>query len=305
MTLAVLGTGIMGSGIAQAAAMSGYEVVAYDVSEEALDRAKATVEHSLSRFVKAGKLGIGGSATALEHITFTTDLQKSVRDATIVIEAVPEILELKREVLRAAISGAPDNALLGTNTSQLSITSIGANLGAAASRLVGMHFFNPPVMMQLVELICGLSTTDESLERAREFCESLGKEVVVCRKDSPGFLTSRAYAALRLECVRMVEEGLATPADVDTAFRLGFNFPQGPFELGDANGVDTFVYVLEALATAYGERFRPTPMLRNMIAANRLGRKSGRGFFEYTADGTRLDDEQDMQRREKRSYRAG
>ena len=132
---------------------------------------------------------------------------------------------MKQEVIAAAVGFAAPDALLATNTSQLSITAIGADLGRAADRLIGMHFFNPPVMMKLVELIRGLKTTDDVLAQSRSFCHGLGKEVVLCRKDSPGFLTSRAYAAFRLECVRMVEEGLATPEDIDTAFRLGFNFP--------------------------------------------------------------------------------
>jgi 3-hydroxybutyryl-CoA dehydrogenase len=280
----------MGSGIAQVAAMAGHDVVAHDVSEEQMSRAKLAINQSLARFIKGGKLDRGNAAAVINRITYQIDLQNATSGASVVIEAVPEILEVKRQVLGVAALAAADDALLATNTSQLSISSIGAELSAASTRLIGMHFFNPPVMMQLAELVCGLTTTEATLQRARDFCNSLGKTVVVCRKDSPGFLTSRAYAAFRLECVRMVEEGLATPAEIDTAFRLGFNFPMGPFELGDFNGVDTFVHVLDSLSTAYGDRFRPTPILRNMIAANRLGRKSGRGFYEYGPDGERLAD---------------
>jgi 3-hydroxybutyryl-CoA dehydrogenase len=221
----------------------------------------------------------------MARITFSVDIEAASSDAEVIIEAVPEVLELKQEVLTAAIQFASPSALIGTNTSQLSITRIAAGLGDAAPRVIGVHFFNPPVMMQLVELVCGLQTADESLERAREFATGIGKEVVVCRKDSPGFLTSRAYAILRLECVRMVEEGLASPADIDKAFRLGFNFPMGPLELGDFNGLDTFVHVLDSLSGAYGERFRPTPSLRNMIAAGHLGRKTGEGFYRYDESG--------------------
>jgi 3-hydroxybutyryl-CoA dehydrogenase len=207
-------------------------VVAHDRAEAQIERAKTGVDRSLARFVKSGKLDQAAAAAVVQRITYKTDLQEAVAGATIVIEAVPEILARKREVLGAAAQAAADAALLATNTSQLSITNIGADLGHASVRLIGTHFFNPPVIMKLAELICGLTTEDVTLQRARAFCESLGKTVVVCRKDSPGFLTSRAFAALRLECVRMVEEGLATAADVDTAFRLGFNFPMGPFELG-------------------------------------------------------------------------
>ena len=180
---------------------------------------------------------------------------------------------------------APAGALLGTNTSQLSITSIATALGDDAGRLVGIHFFNPPVMMRLVEIISGLQTAPAEVERARALAARLGKEAVVCRKDSPGFFTSRVYAILRLECVRMLEEGVATAQDIDTALKLGFNFPMGPLELGDMNGLDTYLHALEGLTEAYGDRFRPTVGLRNMVAANRLGRKTGAGFYEYDGDG--------------------
>jgi 3-hydroxybutyryl-CoA dehydrogenase len=288
--VAVLGAGIMGSGIAQSAAMAGHEVRVFDISEAQLARAEAAVEKSLQRFVKAGTLRAEQVSTVTRQIRYSTELEAAASKAEIVIEAAPEILEVKQDVIAAAALVASDAALLGTNTSQLSITAIGRDLGDAASRLIGMHFFNPPVMMKLVELIRGLKTSDEVLERARSFCQGLGKEVVLCRRDSPGFLTSRAYAAFRLECVRMVEEGLATPEDIDKAFRLGFNFPMGPFELGDFNGVDTFVRVLDSLTTAFGERFRPTPTLRNMVAANHIGKKSGRGFYKYNQDGSRIAD---------------
>jgi 3-hydroxybutyryl-CoA dehydrogenase len=290
LRVAVLGAGIMGSGIAQVAAMAGHDVVAFDVSTVQLDKATTTVQKSLARFVKAGKLNNAEAASAESNIKYSAELNEAAAGADVVIEAAPEILELKQEAIAAAARVAKGDAMLGTNTSQLSITSIGRDLGEAAGRLIGMHFFNPPVMMGLIELIRGLRTTDDTLARARDFCQGLGKEVVLCRKDSPGFLTSRAYAALRLECVRMVEEGLATPEDIDTAFRLGFNFPMGPFELGDFNGIDTFVRVLDSLTTAFGERFRPTPILRNMVAANHLGKKSGRGFYKYKQDGSRIAD---------------
>lgn len=290
LKVTVLGSGIMGSGIAQVAAMAGHQVVAFDVQSEQQERAKSAVEASLARFVKSGKIDQEHAARAAGRIAYSSRLEDAAAGADVVVEAVPEVLNLKRQVIGAAASVAANDALLATNTSQLSITSIGCDLGQAATRLIGIHFFNPPVMMKLTEVICGLLTSDDTLARARAFCRGLGKEVVLCRKDSPGFLTSRAYAALRLECVRMVEEGLATPEDIDKAFRLGFNFPMGPFELGDFNGVDTFVHVLDSLTAAYGERFRPTPILRNMIAANHVGRKSGRGFYRYGPDGTRIED---------------
>ena len=288
MKVAVLGAGIMGNGIAQLAAMNGHTAVARDIGEEQMQRGEAAVDKSLARFVKAGRLTDDAAAAARERMTFTTDLGAAVDSADVIVEAVPEILALKQELLGEAIELAPDEALVGTNTSQLSITVIASGLGAAAPRLIGIHFFNPPVLMRLVELIRGALTSDEALDRATRFAESLDREVVVCRKDSPGFITSRAYAILRLECLRMVEEGVATPEDIDRALRLGFNFPMGPLELGDMYGLDTYLHALTSLEQAYGERFRPTVGLRNMVAANRLGRKTGAGFYEYGPDGARL-----------------
>lgn len=288
MRVTVIGAGIMGGGIAQLAAMAGDQVANHDVSAEQHDRARAAVARSLGRFAKKGSIAESDVATIAGRIAYTSDLASAVSDADVVIEAVPEILELKREVFATVVAHAPADALLATNTSQLSITSIGAPLGDDARRLVGLHFFNPPVMMRLVEIIAGLQTNEDTIQRARDLGGHLGREVVVCRKDSPGFLTSRAYAILRLECVRMLEEGLASAEDIDKALRLGFNFPMGPLELGDMNGIDTYVYALNGLADAHGDRFRPTVGLKNLVAANRLGRKTGHGFYDYDADGQRI-----------------
>jgi 3-hydroxybutyryl-CoA dehydrogenase len=278
----------MGSGIAQVCAMSGHDVALVDVGEDELARAQKAIDVSLARFVKAGRLTAEDEQGVRDRLRLVVDFAEAVGDVDVFVEAVPEILELKQRVFADAVRLAPPAALLGTNTSQLSITTIGAPLGDDAARLVGTHFFNPPVMMRLVELIRGLATSDETIERAREFARSLGKEVVVCQKDSPGFITSRAYAALRLECLRILEEGVATAEDIDTALKLGFNFPMGPLELGDFNGLDTYHHVITALERAYGDRFRPTVGLVNMIAAGHLGRKAGRGFFRYDEDGKRL-----------------
>ncbi|CAB4895209.1 unannotated protein [freshwater metagenome] len=287
MKVAVLGAGIMGNGIAQLAVMAGDEAVAYDVARPQLDRAGAAVGTSLARFVRSGKRTQEQADADRARLTFTTDLAEAVAGADVVIEAAPEILDLKQDLWRQVVQHAPAEALLGTNTSQLSITSIAAALGDDAHRLVGVHFFNPPVMMRLVEVIAGLQTDPAQVDRAKAFGEHVGKQVVVCRKDSPGFITSRAYAILRLECVRMLEEGVATAEDIDTALKLGFNFPMGPLELGDMNGIDTYVHAISGLEQAHGDRFRPTVGLRNMVAAGRLGRKSGAGFYDYDEEGAR------------------
>lgn len=290
MNVSVIGAGIMGNGIAQAAAMAGHRVTLTDVTDEALERGLRAIDRSLARFVKAQRLTEEDAASARERVVAELDVATAVREAQVVVEAVSEKVELKWQVFEAVVAAAPAGALLGSNTSQISITVIGSRLGDAAPRLIGTHFFNPPVMMGLCELIRGLETSDETLERARAFAHGLGKEVVVCAKDSPGFITSRAAAALRLECLRMLEEGVATAEDIDTAMRLGFNHPMGPLELGDFNGLDTYLHALTSLAEAHGERFRPTVGLKSMVAAGRLGRKTGRGFYSYREDGTRIED---------------
>jgi len=290
MRVAVLGAGIMGSGIAQVAAMNGHDVFVRDVEERALERGMAAIDSSLARFVNAGRMTTAEADAVRERLDPTLLLEDAVAGADVVIEAVTEDLELKHSVLVDAVHAAPADAFFGTNTSQLSITSIGAALGDDSYRLIGMHFFNPPVMMALVELVCGDATSEETLSRARSFVAMLGKEDVVCLKDSPGFITTRAYAAFRMECLRILEEGVATASDIDKALKLGFNLPMGPFELADFNGVDTFLRVVSSLEDAYGERFRPTDGLRDMVAADRLGRKAGRGFYEYDAHGKRVDE---------------
>lgn len=284
MNVVVLGGGIMGSGIGQLAATAGHAVTVRDIEETTLRRARDATSVSLTKLVSKQRLDEELAEGARERLTFTTDLD-AVGEADVVIEAVPEILELKRSLFREAVALAPPSALLGTNTSQLSITAIGSAIGEDAARLVGMHFFNPPVLMRLIELVRGLQTSDDTLEGARDFAEGLGKEVVVCRKDSPGFLTSRISAILRLECIRMLEEGLADAEDIDKAMRLGFNHPMGPLELGDFNGHDTFLHVLESLEHLLGERFRPPVTIRNMVEAGQLGRKTGVGFYDYPEDG--------------------
>lgn len=279
--VAVVGGGVMGNGIAQSSAMSGHDVWLVDTSEDRLTGAIESIGTSLDRFLKSGNINEDERSRVLDRIRTTTRISEAVEDVDIVIEAVLERLDVKHKVLSEVAQHAPKNAVLGTNTSQLSITAIGAVLGDDAHRVVGMHFFNPAVLMRLVELVLGLETSPETLERAEKFAQSLGKETVVCRKDSPGFLTSRFSAILRMEALHMLEEGLATPGDIDKAVRLAFNHPMGPLELGDFNGLDTYFDALEGLHAAHGERFRPPVELKNMVAAGRLGRKSGRGFYDY------------------------
>lgn len=276
----------MGAGIAQMAAMNGYAVSITDMTAVQLQRADATISESLDRLVAKGRTTKEVAETAQRAITYAESVEDGALDADVVVEAVVELLQVKQDVLARAASVAKQDALLATNTSQLSITSIGSRLGPAADRFVGLHFFNPVVLMRLVEVVKGLETAESTLKRAVDFASSLGKETVVCQKDSPGFLTSRISAIVRLECLRMLEEGVGTAEDIDRALRLGLNFPVGPLELGDRNGLDTYLLVLDSLASTLGERFRPTIGLRNLVAAGRLGQKTGRGIYDYRPDGS-------------------
>jgi 3-hydroxybutyryl-CoA dehydrogenase len=288
--VAVIGAGTMGSGIAQVCAMAGHEVQVVDSDPAKGDGALASMRASLEKLAAKDKLGGEQPDDVLSRVSTGTSIASACHNVSTVIETVVERLGVKHEVFREVMAAAPSDALLGTNTSQLSITKIGSVLGDRAQRLVGMHFFNPPVLMRLVELVVGLQTSEESVEQAGAFASSLGKETVVCRKDSPGFMTSRVSAIVRMECLKMLEEGVGTPADIDKALRLGLNFPMGPLELGDFNGLDTYLHALEALEVAHGDRFRPTVTLRNLVAAGRLGRKTGRGIYRYGADGSKVDE---------------
>jgi 3-hydroxybutyryl-CoA dehydrogenase len=290
MRVNVLGAGTMGSGIAQLAAMNGHDVTCFDPSDASLERGRRSVEQSLARFVRAEKLTESESDTVLEHVRFTGDLDDAANGAEVIVESVIEDLATKRDVIDQAAALSLPNCLLGTNTSQLSITAIGAGLGGdRAARLVGMHFFNPPVLMRLVELTRGQLTDDETTERARAFAASLDREVVLLNKDMPGFITTRISGIIRLECLRILEEGVASAEDIDRACTLGLNLPMGPLALGDFNGLDTYLAAMDTLADSLGERFRPPQVLRNMVMAGFTGRKSGRGFYHYDEDGRRTD----------------
>ena len=278
--VAVIGAGLMGSGIAQVAAVAGYDVVLHDVTHDALARGRGGIETSLAKFVDKQRLSSGEAEAALIRITAVTDLD-AVADADVVVEAVFESLDVKREIFTALDRLTRSDALLATNTSAIPITQIAAAT-SSPERVVGTHFFSPVPMMQLCELVRGYRTTDETLSRARSFAESTGKTCVVVNRDIAGFVTTRLISALALEAARLVESGVASAEDVDAACRLGFGHAMGPLQTMDLTGIDIMV---NAAANVYqesqDETFAAPELLRRMVAAGDLGRKSGRGFYQY------------------------
>jgi 3-hydroxybutyryl-CoA dehydrogenase len=287
--IAVVGAGVMGRGIAEVAAAAGAETRLVDVSADQLAAAVTAIDTSLATGVERGKVSAEAAERARTLLTTTTDLAEGAAGAALVIEAVVERMDVKHDVLRAAEGHAAGDAVLATNTSALSVTEIVACLDDP-SRGVGMHFFNPVPKMRLVELVRALQTAPETLDRAEAAARALGKTTVRV-EDVPGFATSRINALIGNEALRMLEQGVASAEDIDTAVRLGLNHPMGPLEMGDLVGWDTRLHVLEYLERTLGDRFRPTTLHRQLVAAGRLGRKSGHGIHRYDADGRRLTDD--------------
>ncbi len=282
-TIAVLGAGTMGRGIAQLAATSGLGVRLFDVAADQLDSARAAIGSALDKMLEKTKLGAAEHDAALARIAFDSELEAACADTQLVIEAAPESIDLKVELLgRVARAVAPET-LLASNTSSLSITEIGRRIGADA-RTVGLHFFNPPPVMPLLEIVRGLSTSDESVERSLAFAKQIGKETIVVR-DFPGFATSRLGVVIGAEAMRMLESGVASAAHIDRAMELGYRHPMGPLKLTDLVGLDVRLAILEHLHRELGEQFRPPAILRQMVRAGRLGKKVGLGFYRWTADG--------------------
>jgi 3-hydroxybutyryl-CoA dehydrogenase len=278
--LAVVGAGLMGAGIAQVAATAGHEVVLRDVTKAALDRGLDGIKTSLDRFVAKDRLTAGDADAALARITTSTDLDAAA-DADVVVEAVFEQLEVKHEVFRELDRICRDGAILASNTSAIPITSI-ASITRRPESVVGTHFFSPVPMMGLCELIRGLKTSDETLAAARGFAESLGKTCVVVNRDVAGFITTRLICALAMEAIRLVESGVASAEDIDTACRLGFGHPMGPLATTDLTGVDILRHAtMNIYEETADEKFFPPEILARMVAAGDLGRKSGRGFYRY------------------------
>jgi 3-hydroxybutyryl-CoA dehydrogenase len=273
----------MGRGIAQIAAAAGYAVCLYDVDAAVAEAAVAAVAASLGRRVDAGKLAPSDRDDTLGRLRSQADLGAACAPASVVIEAIPEVMDLKVRVLSEAARAAPPDALLGSNTSSLSITELGQRLGLGA-RVLGTHFFNPPPAMPLLELVLGLHTTRATLERGRALAARLGKTAIEVH-DSPGFATSRLGVALGAEAIRMLESGVASVQDIDRAMELGYRHPMGPLKLSDLVGLDVRLAILEHLHRELGEQFRPPALLRQMVRAGWVGKKVGRGFYTWTDDG--------------------
>ncbi|KTG11248.1 3-hydroxybutyryl-CoA dehydrogenase [Haloprofundus marisrubri] len=279
MNVCVLGAGTMGHGIAQVSAMGGHDVTLRDIETDLVDDGLAAIESNLDGGVERGKVSESEREETLSRLTGTTDLAEAVADADLVVEAVPENEDLKRSVIAEAAERAPDEAVLATNTSSLPVTSIASALDDP-SRCVGLHFFNPPHIMRLVEVVLAEQTSSEIREFAESFVDGIDRTAVVV-EDTPGFATSRLGVALGVEAVRMVESGVASPRDIDAAMELGYNHPMGPLELGDVVGLDVRLDILEHLREELGERFRPPTLLRKKVRAGKLGKKTGEGFYVW------------------------
>lgn len=284
MKICVLGAGTMGHGIAQVAAQAGNDVWLRDVDEGVLAEGIEAIGANLQGGVERDKVTPEEKAATLDRVEATTDLAAAAAGVDLVVEAVPEDIDLKRQVFEDTEANAPDDAVIATNTSSLPVTEIASAL-ADPSRAIGLHFFNPVHVMDLVEVVVAEQTADATLTVAEEFVAGVDKEAVVVQ-DAPGFATSRLGVALGVEAIRMVQEGVASPADVDRAMELGYNHPMGPLELTDVVGLDVRLDICEHLREELGERFRPPQLLRKKVRAGDLGRKTGEGFYRWE-DGER------------------
>ncbi|MEU9792391.1 3-hydroxyacyl-CoA dehydrogenase family protein [Streptomyces sparsogenes] len=278
--LAVIGAGLMGSGIAQVSAQAGWDVVLRDVTDEALRRGTDAIRASYEKFVAKGKLDAEAAEQALARITTTTELEAAA-DADVVVEAVFEKIEVKQDIFRTLDGLVKDDTVLASNTSAIPITKIAAAT-ERPERVVGIHFFSPVPMMRLCELVRGYKTSDETLAAAREFAEGIGKTCIVVNRDVAGFVTTRLISALVVEAAKLYESGVATAEDIDTACKLGFGHAMGPLATADLTGVDILLHATENIYTeSQDEKFAPPEIMRRMVDAGDIGRKSGGGFYRY------------------------
>ncbi len=277
--IAVIGSGTMGRGIAYLSAVAGYDTVLHDVEQAALDAAQASIASTLRKGVERGKLDDRAAQAALGRVNLVADLEAATGGSDLIIEAVPESFELKQSLFAQADLFCGPETILASNTSSISITKL-AGCVERRDRFIGMHFFNPPHVMKLIEIVRGERTSEATVGEVRAVAEAMGKEPIVVR-DSPGFATSRLGVAIGLEAIRMLEEGVATAADIDRAMELGYNHPMGPLRLTDLVGLDVRLGIAEYLAATLGPRFEPPQLLRTMVSEGKLGKKAGAGFYEW------------------------
>jgi 3-hydroxybutyryl-CoA dehydrogenase len=278
-TVSVLGAGTMGHGIAHAAAAAGYETRLFDVSETQLAKARAQIDGIFKKAVELGKTSATDADAGMARVSTTSDVAAALTGVDFVIEAAPEKIDLKLKLFGDIEKHAPPGAVIGTNTSGLSITEMAGSL-SAPSRVAGMHFFNPVQKMKLIEIVRALESSEAALQTVTDVAQKMGKEIVVVR-ESPGFITSRVNATIGNEAFYMLMEGVASARDIDKALKLGLNHPMGPFELVDLVGLDTRLSILEYLHRSMGEKYRPCPLLAQYVKAGRLGKKVGKGVYDY------------------------
>jgi 3-hydroxybutyryl-CoA dehydrogenase len=284
-TIAVIGAGIMGRGIAHVAALGGYRTILEDILPASLRRAETEIRGNLEKAVELGKVEKSAADAALKRLEYAPSVEDAARVADLVIEAVPEEMESKIEIFTLLDKVCKPHTILASNTSSLSITEI-ASVTYRAPKCLGMHFFNPVHKMKLLEVVRGLETDQSTIAAAAEVGKRMGKEVVVI-KEAPGFITSRINAMIGNEAFYMLQEGIASAEDIDKALKLGLNHPMGPFEMVDLVGLDTRLHILEYLHKALGEKYKPAPLLVQYVKAGRLGRKAGRGVYEYPEEASK------------------
>lgn len=280
--IAVLGAGLMGHGIAQVAAQAGkYEVRLRDVEQRFLDKGVNMIKGSLQKFLSKGKITEEEVKRILTRIQPTLDLKDAVANADLIVEAAPENVNLKKSIFSEVDSLASEHAIIVSNTSSISITEL-ASSTKRPEKCCGMHFFNPPQLMKLVEIVRGAQTSDETVDTVRETAQTMGKETVLVKKDCPGFIVNRILTPALNEAVELVWEGIAEKEDIDKAIKLGLNWPMGPLTLLDYIGSDTVLSIANVLSEELDPKFHPSPLLKQMVRAKLLGRKTGKGFYDWT-----------------------
>jgi 3-hydroxybutyryl-CoA dehydrogenase len=279
--IAVLGAGLMGHGICQIAAQGRYKVGLRDVEQRFLDNGMAMIKKSLQKFQSKGKLTEEQVAETLNRIHPTLDLKEAVSDVDLIVEAAPEKVELKKAIFKEVDTLAPSNAIIASNTSAISITELGSAT-KRPEKVCGMHFFNPPQLMKLVEIVKGAKSSDETIRTVLDVSHKMGKEAVLVKKDCPGFIVNRILIPALNEAATLYWEGTADREDIDKAIKLGLNWPMGPLMLSDYIGADTIVEIADYLTKEIGQKFHPSPGLKQMVKAKLLGRKTGKGYYDWT-----------------------